>query len=311
MKRIRFLIIVLLIFSATGFGQQINVLGTVAITAGNGDFTAPQFSPDGSKILFTQSGFRGLWLYDLSDKSTMQLNDHTGAGYEPVFTKDGRQIIFRVDEYIKKRRYSALAIQAIGDEKTQYLTEKMRHLSPAILLNSNRLVYRVNEDVKSVRLNNDKSIKTHIADEIYGYIDNGKIIIQNYGIRKERIPIENRDYIWFSLSPNKSEFIFTVVGGSTFISDINGNILTELGKANAPQWSPDGKWILYMVDEDDGHVITASDIWVYNLERKTKVQLTKTNDIHEMYPAWSPKMDKIVCALNSGNIALIDIRIDG
>jgi len=311
MKRIRFLISVLLIFSATGFGQQINVLETVAITSGSRDFTSPQFSPDGSKILFTQSGFRGLWLYDLSDKSIIQLNDHTGAGYEPVFTKDGRQVIFRVDEYIKKRRYSALAIQAIGDEKTQYLTEKMRHLSPAILLNSNRLVYRVNEDVKSVRLNNDKSIKTHIADEIYGYIDNGKIIIQNYGIRKERIPIENRDYIWFSLSPNKSEFIFTVVGGSTFISDINGNILTELGKANAPQWSPDGKWILYMVDEDDGHVITASDIWVYNLERKTKVQLTKTNDIHEMYPAWSPKMDKIVCALNSGNIALIDIRIDG
>jgi len=311
MKRIRYFISVLLIFSATGFGQQIKVLETVAITTENRDFTSPQFSPDGSKILFTQSGFRGLWLYDLSDKSIIQLNDHTGAGYEPVFTKDGRQVIFRVDEYIKKRRYSALAIQAIGDEKTQYLTEKMRHLSPAILLNSNRLVYRVNEDVKSVRLNNDKSIKTHIADEIYGYIDNGKIIIQNYGIRKERIPIENRDYIWFSLSPNKSEFIFTVVGGSTFISDINGNILTELGKANAPQWSPDGKWILYMVDEDDGHVITASDIWVYNLERKTKVQLTKTNDIHEMYPAWSPKMDKIVCALNSGNIALIDIRIDG
>jgi len=300
------------IITAIGFGQNLSVVGTEHISLGkNGDFSFPQFSPDGSKILFTQSGLRGLWLYDLSDKSTIQLNDYIGAGYEPKFTADGKQVIFRTDEYIQKRRYSSLAIQAIGDKKIQYLTEKMRHLSPAILLSSDRLVYRVNEAVKSVSLNNNKSVQTNIANETFGYIDNRKIIIQNNGVRKELVPIENRDYVWFSLSPNKSEFVFTVVGGSTFISDINGNILTELGKANAPKWSPDGKWILYMVDEDDGHVITSSDVWAYNLEKETRFQLTKTNDIHEMYPAWSPKMDKVVCEVNSGNIVIIDIRIDG
>ncbi len=309
-KKILFVVIFLLsVFYLQA--QAIKVVDTDIIPTEESRYMSPRFSPDGEKILFTQFGYKGLWLYDLEKKSIQQINDYPGAGYEPKFTADGKKIVFRADEYINKRRYSALAIQAIGDQKPQYLTEKMRHLSPALLLDSDRLVYRENDDVKGIRLDHEKSNESIITGEVYGYIDNGKIIIHKNGIRNELVPIQNEDYIWFSLSPDKSEFVFTVVGGSTFISDIDGNILTELGKANAPGWSPDGKWIVYMVDEDDGHVITASDIWVYNLESKTKMQLTKTSDLHEMYPVWSPKMDKIVCALDSGKIAIIEIRIEG
>jgi len=291
--------------------QEIKVLDTVIIPTEQNNYTAPQFSPDGKKILFTQFGFKGLWLYDLEQKSLVQINDYTGAGYEPVFTADGKQIVFRTDEYINKRKYSSLAVQNLDDRKIEHLTDKVRHLSPAIMLNSDQLVYKVSDKVKSLRLSSDKSNQSNVSGDTYGYIDYGKIIIVNDGVQKELVPVENSDYIWFSLSPDKNEFIFTVVGGNTFIVDINGNLLADLGNANSPKWSPDGKWIVYMVDEDDGHVITASDIWTYNIENKTKTQLTKTSDIHEMYPDWSPQVDKIVCALTSGQIAVINIRIDG
>ncbi|MBL7067648.1 MAG: PD40 domain-containing protein, partial [Candidatus Marinimicrobia bacterium] len=103
--------------------------------------------------------------------------------------------------------------------------------------------------------------------------------------------------------------LFTLAGAGTFITDLEGKIQAQLGIANAPKWSPDGKWIVYMVDEDDGHVITASDIWAVSADGKTRIQLTKTSEIHEMYPAWSPLMDKIVFDTNSGKIIIMNISV--
>jgi len=309
MKRIRYFISVLLIFSATGFGQQIKVLETVAITTENRDFTSPQFSPDGSKILFTQSGFRGLWLYDLSDKSIIQLNDHPGAGYEPVFTRDGRQIIFRVDEYRGMKKYSALAIQTIGAKKVDYIVKNVRFLSPATRLENESIIYRKDKDIKAYNMNRKESIQSGGIDETFAYIEGQKIVLHKNGDRKELAPLGDGNYIWLSLSPDNSRLLFTLAGAGTFITDLEGKIQAQLGIANAPKWSPDGKWIVYMVDEDDGHVITASDIWAVSADGKTRIQLTKTSEIHEMYPAWSPLMDKIVFDTNSGKIIIMNISV--
>ena len=35
---------------------------------------------------------------------------------------------------------------------------------------------------------------------------------------------------------------------------------------NYPNWSPDGKWIVYMNDTDDGHVVVGSEIKATNIE---------------------------------------------
>jgi len=309
MKRIRFLISVLLIFSATGFGQQIKVLETVAITSGNRDFTSPQFSPDGSKILFTQSGFRGLWLYDLEQKSLEQINDYTGAGYEPVFTKDSRRIIFRVDEYIKMRKYSALAIQTIGDKKIEYLSEKMRYLSPALGLNGNRVAAIADKEVRTFSIDKKESAQAVGIQEPVTYIEDQKIALVKDGKKAILAPFGEGNYIWTSLSPDKTKLLFTFIGVGTVVSDLNGNILAKLGAANAPKWSPDGKWVVYMLDEDDGHVITASDIWTVSADGKTRIQLTKTKDIKEMYPVWSPSMDKIAFDTVDGRIGYLTIKI--
>ncbi|MCK4295874.1 MAG: PD40 domain-containing protein, partial [Candidatus Marinimicrobia bacterium] len=116
-------------------------------------------------------------------------------------------------------------------------------------------------------------------------------------------------YIWLSISPDKSKLLFTLAGRGTFITDLNGNALIELGYANAPMWSPDGNWVVYMVDEDDGYRITASDIYAVSSDGKEKVQLTNTQNTIEMHPNWSPSMDKIVFDTIEGNIMLIEVKI--
>jgi Tol biopolymer transport system component len=248
-------------------------------------------------------------LYDLSDRSITQLNDHPGAGYEPVFTKDGRRIIFRVDEYIKMRKYSALAIQTIGDKKIEYLSEKMRFLSPALSLYGNRVAAVADKEVRTFTIDKKESAQSVGLQEPATYIEDQKIALVKDGEKAILAPFGDGNYIWSSLSPDKTRLLFTFAGSGTFIADLSGSIISELGIARAPKWSPDGKWVVYMVDEDDGHVITASDIWVASSDGQKKFQLTKTTDIKEMYPAWSPSMDKIAFDTVDGRIGYLTIEI--
>lgn len=308
MRKIPFLILMTV---ALCFGQNISVLGREEIPIDkNYDFSSPKFSPDGSKILFTQSGFTGLWIYNLDEKSLTQLNSYRGAGYEPVFSSDGSQVFFRVDNYENFRRYSKIVSQDVSDKKEKVLVEESRNLLPIRCFGNEKLAYVKQNNLIINDLKQNRSLEKALPEEPVVYIENSKIALVDNNGKRILAPLGDGNYIWPSLSPDNSKILFTLAGSGTYISDLQGNVITELGYANAPKWSPDGKWIVYMVDEDDGHRITASDIWASSYDGKTKVQLTNTDDIIEMNPDWSPKMDKIVFNTISGKIVILNIRVD-
>jgi Tol biopolymer transport system component len=141
------------------------------------------------------------------------------------------------------------------------------------------------------------------------YIEDQKIAIILDNQKKLLTPLGEGNYIWPSLSPDKTRLLFTFAGRGTFVADLAGNVLAELGIARAPEWSPDGNWVVCMVDVDDGHVITASDIWVVSADGKRRIQLTETEDLIEMHPAWSPSMDKIAFDTVDGRIGYLTIEI--
>ena len=104
------------------------------------------------------------------------------------------------------------------------------------------------------------------------------------------------------------ESLYSHVISSQF--DLQGNILAELGKANAPQWSPDGKWIVYMYDVDDGHQLRESEIWISAADGSVKKQITNTNDRKEIYPSWKNKISEILFSDDRGVVykAILDIN---
>jgi len=298
------------LMQVTILGQKINVLQTVIIVDIKPQkFTAPQFSPDGKRILFSEFGYRGLWIYDLAKKQTFCLNDLPGAGYAPVFSSNGELIYFETDTYVNSKRYSSLATQSIADKQIQYLIKEERYLFPVRLLADETVVYRQNNEIKYVSRLQKAAPLSKPLTEVIGYSEGTTIILFINGIRKELTPFGHRHYIWFSLSPDQNRMLFTVAGGGTFICDLEAKVLVQLGKAHAPRWSPDGQWIVYMVDEDDGHTYTASDLWVVSSDGLQKLQLTSTINEIEMFPAWSPALDKIVFETMSGKIAYLNIEI--
>jgi Tol biopolymer transport system component len=133
-------------------------------------------------------------------------------------------------------------------------------------------------------------------------IENTKIILINNGKKVVFDPLTNGHYIWPSLSPDQKRIVVYELDRGTFVCDIDGTNLQMLGRIDAPSWTRDGKWIVYMNDKDDGHNLISSDIEAISMPDLVKVQLTSTNDVIELNPICSKTENKILFNTVRGEI---------
>ncbi len=302
----RKLVLLFLISFSFLAAQNVSVEKVERITDENMEFYYPQFSPDGNKLLLTSDNYSGLWIYNLSENSIEKLNDINGAGYEAKFTSDGTSVVFKGDEFEGLKKYSSLILQNLKTKEKKTLKGKSRHLSTANVVN-NKAVFLEDKNLKSVEVENSLNKKAS-AKEVSAFIEDQKIALIVDGEKKILAPFGEGNYIWASVSPDYSKLLFNFVGRGTFVSDLSGNILSEIGYADAPQWSDDGKFIVYMKDYDDGQRFTKSEIYAYSLESGKEFQLTDSDDEIEMYPVW--RNNRVAFNTIDGQIFLMDLKID-
>jgi Tol biopolymer transport system component len=176
-------------------------------------------------------------------------------------------------------------------------------------LQNGRVVYTIKKNLKSIeRLNKSNINETVVSDPVL-FIEDSKIAMYINNEKRILQPLGKGNYIWPSLSPDKTKLLFTLAGTGTFVSDLQGNIIAELGYANAPVWSPKGKWICYMEDRDNGMNVTSSNLFLISADGREKIQLTNSEDVHEMYPQFSPSGNEIVFNSSEGNIYLMKLNI--
>ena len=270
-----------------------------------GEFFHPVVGP-GGQILFTGAAYTGLYMLDKQGKITT-LSQQTGSGYEPLFSADGNYVYFRPYEYDGLRKLSSLVKRSLtGNEETILIENERDFTSPRKLANGNIAVSRNNElqivDESLADINNKSPQKSV-------FIEKGRIALYVNGQKNILSPVGDGFYLWPSLSPDGSKLLFTKVGQGTFISTLSGDIISELGYANAPQWSPDGNWVVFMRDIDDGHRLIDSDIFISSADGTSTFPLTETSDLKEVYPSWVVPTE-IVFGSDSGIIykALLEIK---
>lgn len=301
------LLISFVLIAAPLFAQSIAVNGKSELVS-DGDARFPKFSPEGSKVFFTHSGYKGLEYFDLKSGSTEKLSDEYGAGYEFCFSQDGSEVFYRTDTYKGLKKYSSLVSQNTASKEVKVLESEKRNLVFAKTASEGALYYQFGKSLKSVELSQSLR-KASGSNDAALLNENGTMVVVQNGYKKAVEPFGKGIYIWPSLSPDGTKILFTFASKGTFISDLNGNILVSLGKANAPQWSPDGNWIVYMDDYDDGSIVTKSDLYAVSADGNIKVDLSYGDDDIEMYPQWSADGSQIVYNTDSGKIMLLNLTI--
>ncbi len=289
------------------YGQKITVLETVKLVKNeSGYFCNPKFSPDGLSLFFTSSNFRGLWQINLESGVIKKITDDAGAGFNPQILN--QKVVFRAEAYVNGRKYTSLKSVDLGSGSESVMIDRKRHLDDINLLKDDTICYTLDGKIHRVQTGEGIPKTGGSYQDRYLIKDNTKLVIVESGRSKNMTPLGRGNYIWASLSPDQTKLLFTVAGRGTYISDLSGNIIYDFGYANAPQWSPDGAWIAYMDDKDDGHRFLASDIYACSTDGKMRFKLTNSEQI-AMYPSWSRDGNKIAFNSDAGEIYLLTLEI--
>ena len=276
----------------------------IQLTEAKEAFVCPVYSPDGSRIAVTRIDWRGLWLMAADGTGLRQLTDAPGAGYRFAWSPDGGQIAYRAEKRIDGKRHFAIRIVNTETGQVEKLTDFQRYLGfPRWVLGDGTVAYEIDRQ------------GTLAQALVVGLIDP-----QPKDIAAHRVTATSRDLrIWVSeadgggrtmvsdpeehcfgpvLSPDETRVCYHVLsgGGSIAVAAADGSGSINLGYGSNPAWSPDGRYLVYEVTEDDGHVITGSDLYIAAADGSGRIRLTDTPEWFERWPSWSPDGSRIVCS---------------
>lgn len=258
----------------------------------------PQFSPDGKYIYFTTLDFNGIWEYSLELKNSRIITADAQSGFGFALSKDGKQISYRrsMNDESTKERLQELVLLDLVTGASRIAASGSDVSIPTFV--QNELTFTAGKKLEL------PSRAVSVESIILG-IENTKIALSRNGKKVLLDPLGDGSYVWPSMSPDGRKLLAYDMEKGTLVCDVNGNNVLLLGRLDAPTWTRDGKWIVYMDDKDDGHNITSSEIWASSQDGSEKVQLTTTGRVLEMYPSCSPTENKIVCSSLGGELYVI------
>jgi hypothetical protein len=231
----------------------------------------PSFGNNSREVLLTGRNYKGLTLYNTRTRKESVISDEQGAGSKITF-RDRNEMIYRVTTITN------------GKSEFEYKS------------------FNLDDKTHSV------GIKT-LPGGIQVSVKGKQIELYSSGEKINTLaPVGNCYYIWASLSPDEKKILFTAVGKGTYIADLEGNVLSELGYLNAPSWM-NNEWVVGMDDEDDGEIITSSQVIAIHVPSVKKVNITNGIDEIAMYPKTSKDAERVVFHNPKGEVFIVKIRI--
>ncbi|MFV1981489.1 MAG: hypothetical protein ACC655_10080, partial [Rhodothermia bacterium] len=282
----------------------------ILVAGGEGAyFMNPRWAPSGDQIAFTGTEYKGLWLSDPDGGNLNLLTDEAGAGFGFSWSADGTALVSRVARYDGVRRYNAIKVftgaSDSGRVVLDYTTGRIG--IPAWLSNDAQIVVLDAENFTVVDIPNRTSKS---AEEPASFLasDGNKVVRSDAASPTALTVIEEEGFILNLVSsPDGGRVSFEVMGGNLFVMDADGGNRIDLGPGNRPQWSPDGRWIVFQRSEDDGHEFTASDLYAADAVGQTVVRLTRSTEALEMNPSWSPD-GRFIAFDDRGAIYLLPVK---
>lgn len=272
----------------------------------------PVFSADGTALLVTSEGYDGLGIVDINTGRYRQLSERPGAGYRFAQNADGSRIVLRENDFITQKLALYTVDVATGAEEC--IIPVAEHTNTLAFNNGivafaepleKKIVTRI--DPREPRpMSAAKAAAAPMLTE-----EDLKPVLYIDGSRRVVDPIletTGRDvnYCWTSLSPDGQKMLF-VAGNDAYTCSLDGTDLVNLGPVHAPVWR-DNNTVIAMLDTDDGHFFTASDIVAVDARNAERMQLTPRTDEIKMYPSVSPDGNRIAYHSTVGNLYIINLE---
>lgn len=302
----RILIISLIIFVEM-CAQNVTIIDDVAVTnLRQGSFYFPALSPDGKVLVFSTANQKGLWFKELPAGNVVRISNQLGAGIDFAFGENN-QILFREDNFVRGKRFSSLKSFDLLTRRSTVIDKDIRDLRIYRSHENQTATYFKNSEINHI---SGPALAKSSLNEIIAYAENSAIVINENNRKRYVAPLGEGHYLWVSLSPDRTKLLFTFAGKGTFVSDLNGKILNKVGYANYPSWSPDGNWVVFMKDLDDGIKIITSNIHIANLITGKYFNLTSTRNDIALYPKWGKDNSEVYYNIDNGQIRKINLKIE-
>jgi hypothetical protein len=202
---------------------------------------------------------------------------------------------------------SSIYLQNIKEKEIIPIVEFKRELK-LLGIDNNKVLFLEGEKVKAFDISSEE-IQEKPKGVIVTFTDNNlNLSVYSNGVKSNLNPLGKGKYIWVSISPDHHKIIYNKTGKGTFICDITGKTITNLGRLHAAKWSNDGKWIIGMDDYDDGYKYTKSDVLMVSFDGKTKINLTENSDVIALNPDISKDNSKVIYHNEEGRVYLMKLK---
>lgn len=238
------------------------------LTTNGADDMRPQWSPDGSWVVFDsyRNGQRDLYLMRPDGSEERQLTNDARVDFAPMWSPDGAQVIYYAYESVESQETNIYTVD-INSQAIQQLTDTTTgNSNPSWSPDGSQIVFTTRRDNSwyLYSMNADGSDQRSLFDP----------------------PISGISPRW---SPTRDELIYaSTIGGNFELYRINIDGSDKLrltensGENRNPSWSSDGNWIVF-----DSTLSGNGDIYVIDRDGNHLTQVTFTTG-DEAAPTWNP-----------------------
>lgn len=187
-------------------------------------------------------------LYDLENDTVLFLHEPVALCGQVSFSNEG-STAFTIGEY--------LVVQKDGQSSRYYLGyyANLASLSPS----GNKIVFNGHDD------------QLHIMD------------LQT--VAKEKITNDSTGYAYPQWAADEKKILYSSLCGQLFVYDREKKKNYRIGKGGNAVWMKDARHIMCQVNRVEDFKFTGSDIYVSDYKGDSMVNISNTEDIHEMAPA--------------------------
>jgi len=245
----------------------------------------PKFTPDGRTILLTSVNHTGLKSFNLETRQIRELTSAAGAGWNPVVSVDSRTIYF----------------QTIDGRRTSFYAHSLETRETRRMPSFDNAPVQRSQGTLRARTTAQMPTVVYVNEDL-------QIVVERDGQRTILTPNgQDVNYIWASLSPDGTRIAFySMASGRVYISDLEGNVLANLGSIDAPVWLTND-WVVGFNEVNDGREVTASHIVAVTADGRVRQDLTPPGGKIAMFPAVSPDGRRIAFNTLDGNLYIMEV----